>query len=162
MSVPSSTETKILERLEDKIKWYDKKSVCYKTRSIGLRITQATLTIVISLVSAAYESELFNPIVIWVCSGLFIFLESLSQICKYHELWISYRTTCEKLINQKYRFLANVNPYDSDDPKERISALTLNLEKILTSEVDTWSNSIHKPRQGSKEKLISWSIATDV
>jgi len=96
-----------LERLEDQIRWYDRKSVDNQQRFKVFKalqlLTAATIPVVATLgVHAAVPAGLGGAIVV---------LEGFLQLNQYQQNWITYRSTAEALKHEKFLFLAAAGPY---------------------------------------------------
>ena len=95
----------IMERLEDQIGWYDRKSLLNPKRNFKkrIKIIEITAAALIPFVSA------FNfPRMAWVSGGLGVLitvLEGMLHLNQYEQNWITYRSTCESLKHEKYVYL---------------------------------------------------------
>src|SRR5262252_5114790 len=90
-----------LERLEDQIGWYDRKSNYSQKVYKWLKIIEIVAA---ALVPMAAGLRLPAP----VTGGLGVLiavLEGLLQLNQYHHNWITYRSTCESLKHEKYLYL---------------------------------------------------------
>lgn len=105
-----------MERLEDQIKWYDKRSSYNQKMFKGMK----TITIVVSLLIplfaafAAYKGNIDGKLVALVAGimgALIALLEAVQQLNQYHHNWITYRSTAETLKHEKYLYLSNAGPY---------------------------------------------------
>ena len=96
-----------LERLEDQISWYDRKSADNQRRFKVLKalqlLTAASIPVVATLdLPAAVAAGL---------GGMIVVIEGFVQLNQYQQNWTSYRSTCEALKHEKYLFLAHAGPY---------------------------------------------------
>jgi len=96
-----------VERLEDQINWYDRRS-SYNQRMFkwlkGIEIVAAAVI--------ASSAGLQMPAKLTAGLGfLIVILEGLQHLNQYHHNWITYRSTCEALKHEKYLNLANAGPY---------------------------------------------------
>jgi Protein of unknown function (DUF4231) len=74
----------------------------------------------------------------WVTAGLgglILVLEGLQQLGQYHDTWISYRGTSERLKTEKFLFLASAGPYARQN-KERL--LAERVEDLVSQEHVKW------------------------
>src|SRR6516225_7898927 len=98
----------ILDRLEDQIAWYDRKS----------RANQRTFkrVKVVEIVAAALIPFLAGfkfPYSTMVTGGLGVLVtlfEGLLHLNQYQQNWITYRSTCESLKHEKYLYLGHAGP----------------------------------------------------
>lgn len=137
------------DRIEDQIKWYDNKSKSDKKWHKILKITQVSLgaTIPASNLLPAEITKFAIPII-----GIAItILETIQQINQYPTRWIAYRSTAERLKQEKYLFLSNAGPYKNSSDRELQAIFAERIEEILLSETSSWLNetnnntSIKKP-----------------
>src|SRR5436190_17711783 len=82
-----------LDRLQDQIEWYDKKSASNQKAFKYLKICSILAA---ALIPAFASIGRFSGVT--AALGVFIVvLEGLQQLNQYHANWISYRSTCEAL-----------------------------------------------------------------
>jgi hypothetical protein len=80
-----------MERLEDQINWYDRRSM-----------------------NDQRYFKWMKAIVILVVGGLgvlIVVIEGLQQLYQFQANWLNYRSTCEALKPEKFLFLAKAGPY---------------------------------------------------
>jgi hypothetical protein len=132
----------VLERLEDQINWYDRKSRYSQRMFKGMK----TATIVISVsipLFAAYASyrKIEGALVALIAGGLgavIALLEAIQQLNQYHHNWITYRSTAEALKHEKYLFLSNAGPYAAaENPK---ALLAERVESSVSQEHAKWAS----------------------
>ena len=124
-----------LERLEDQIGWYDRKS-SYNRRLYkwlkGIEIIAAALVPLASglKVAAALTGSL---------GVLIAALEGLMQLNQYLQNGISYRSTCEALKHEKYLYLAAAGQYAIDDRAHAHAKLAERVESLVSQENSQWA-----------------------
>ena len=96
-----------LERLDDQIRWYDRKSRhnqrWFKIVKVVQLTAAAAVPVVVAIgVRAAVPAALGASVVV---------LEGLQQLNQYQQNWTTYRSTAEALKHEKYLFLALAGPY---------------------------------------------------
>lgn len=125
-------------RLEDQIQWYDRKSRSSQFWYKRLKLTQVVLAVLIpvmSLLPAAYAK--------WstALDGTTIaLLEALQQMNQYSTLWLTYRSTAERLKHEKYLFLSVAGPYRGLSEPERLIQLAERVEEHVSTEHANWFN----------------------
>jgi len=130
-----------LDRLEEQIQWYDRKS-CSNQRAFNfLKI--------FTIVAAACVPALAGISWLhWLTAALGIFVvvtEGLQQLYQFQANWIAYRSTCEALKHEKYLYLAKAGVYAaSDDPQ---ALLAERIESMVSQEHAKWASS---REQGAK------------
>ena len=134
----------IKTRLEDQIKWYDKKSQYNKKGFIVLRIAElvvaASVPFVVGLIGGPYlipfRSDLMPlKFLAQVLSLLVVVIAGLLSLYRFQELWTEYRTTAESLRHEKYLYITKVKPYDIDKPVPR---LVQRVETHISREHSVW------------------------
>lgn len=135
-----------MERLEDQINWYDKKSG-YSQKMFK---TMKTMTIIVSLTIplfaafASYRSTdgKLIALIAGVLGALIALLEAIQQLNQYHNNWIAYRSTAEALKHEKYLFLSNAGPY----------AAAANAKMLLAERVESSVSQEHAKWASSQEQ----------
>lgn len=123
-----------LERLEDQIAWYARKSQTahryFKTLKLAQMITAAMLPL-IAVFRVGYPSE-----VAAVLGVILVVLEGLQQLYQFQQNWITYRSTSENLKHEKYLYLAASGPYtQTDNP---LVLLADRVESLISREHTKW------------------------
>ena len=122
-----------MERLEDQIGWYDRKSNSNQYTFKRMKIVEILAAALIPLFAG------FN--LPWIAGGsgaLIAVLEGLQQLNQYHFNWITYRSTCELLKHEKYLYLGNAGPYGpAADPH---ALLAERIESLVSQEHAKWAS----------------------
>jgi hypothetical protein len=116
----------IMDRLDDQIAWYDKKSSHCQHFYKRIKLTEITAAALIPFVVGAHI-----PYAAWVAGGLGVLitiLEGVLQLYQYQQIWVAYRATAEAMKHEKFIYLAKGGPYaTAPDPHallaERVEAL---------------------------------------
>jgi hypothetical protein len=139
-------ENYLQERLDDQIDWYDRKSIWnqrwYKRLQLLVFIAAAT----IPFLSGYIDEKL--PWIQYVIGLLGMIIAATTAILglyNFQENWIKYRTTCESLKKEKYRYLTNVTPYGGEDS---FTLLVERVEGLISKENTDWAQQL----QNAKEK----------
>ncbi|MFZ5451631.1 MAG: DUF4231 domain-containing protein [Thermodesulfobacteriota bacterium] len=137
-------------RLEDQITWYDSESVHCQNWYKRLKLMQITLAVAIPVMSH------LDPIVAkWVTSAagaLIAILEGVQHMNQYSTLWITYRSTAERLKHEKYLFLSEAGPYRGLPETERLVALAERVEEHVSTEHANWFNETQRLMIEAKQK----------
>ena len=131
----------VMERLEDQINWYDKKSGYNQRMFKGMKTATIVISVSIPLL-AAFSS--YKPIpgpLIALFTGTLgaaiAFLEAMQQLNQYHQNWITYRATAEALSREKFLFLGNAGDYAAAvNPK---ALLAERVESLVSQENSKWT-----------------------
>lgn len=120
-------------RLEDQIAWYEAKSQKNQRRFKELKVCQIVVAAVIPVLAAVPGAP------VWLLGGLGAFivvLEGLQQLQQYQQNWTSYRSTCERLKNEKFLFVAQAGLYAlAPDPE---ALLAERVEGVISKEHAAW------------------------
>ncbi len=124
----------VKNRLDDQINWYSTKSTENKKRFHGLQITIIIVGVVIPLINlidfAPTETRIFSSIF----GAVIVAITGILQLKKYHENWISYRSTEEALKKEKYTFENSAGQYSGLKDEEKLKLLVENVESIISSQ----------------------------
>lgn len=129
MSEPDPT----LQRLEDQIAWYDRKSNYSQRAYKWLKVIEVIAAALVPLTAG-----LHLPAPLTGSMGVLIaVLEGLQQLNQYHQNWITYRSTCETLKHEKYLYLAKAGPYSAAaDPHVLLAE---RIESLVSQEHASWA-----------------------
>jgi hypothetical protein len=141
-----------LERLEDQIGWYDKKSASnqswFKRIKIIELIAAALIPLLAGFSTTSPQHTTYYAIVTGGLGALIVLLESVQGLFQFQSNWISYRSSCEGLRHEKYLWLAKAGPYA--DAKDRDRLLADRVESLISTEHAKWVSAQEKA--GKKEE----------
>jgi hypothetical protein len=101
----------IMERLEDQIGWYDRKSMTNQRYFRRIKIIEIAATALIPFLAAFSYSRMML-----VTGGLGVVitvLEGMLHLNQYPQNWLAYRSTCESLKHEKYVYLGKAAPCEN-------------------------------------------------
>jgi len=135
-----------MNRLDDQIDWYDRRSLraqkCYKVLKVSTLIAGALVPLSVGL-------GLYSVIVGGI--GVFIVVtEGIQQINQYHHNWVTYRSTCEALKHEKYLFSAQAGPYFCIN--EPLKLFAERVESLVSQEHAKWISTQERAEKESKKK----------
>jgi hypothetical protein len=124
----------IMDRLDDQIAWYDKKSSTSQRNYKRIKLTEIIAAALIPFLAALRVSDTdpqtrFAVGVLTAGLGVLItILEGVLQLNQYQQIWITYRATAEAMKHEKFIYLARGGAYGTaSDPHallaERVEAL---------------------------------------
>jgi hypothetical protein len=127
----------VIERLEEQISWYDRKSGSNQRAYKRIKIVEIIAAAVIPF-AAAFNSDFRYVAYVTGSLGVIItILEGLLHLNQYQENWTAYRSTCEALRHEKYCFLAKAADYATTaDPR---ALLAERVESLVSQEHAKWS-----------------------
>jgi len=130
----------IEQRLDDQINWYDKKSGFNQKWYKRLRLTEIVFASTIPLLAGYSQMSgkigLTIGIAIGVIGLIVAVLAGIVSLYQFQENWSEYRVSAECLKQEKYLYLARVEPYNGDQPFE---LLVQRVEALLKSESTGWA-----------------------
>ncbi len=126
----------IIERLEDQIRWYDRRSKSNMQWFKRIKITEIFSAAIIPLLAASRLPR--AAVATGVLGVLITVLEGMLQLNQFHENWIRYRSTCESLKHEKYIFLANAAPYSNVEKPRTL--LAERVESLVSQEQSKWAS----------------------
>src|SRR5215472_6686560 len=88
----------IMERLEDQIGWYDRKSTINQRYFKRIKMVE-----IVSAALIPFLSAFSLPRIMWATGGLGVLitvLEGMLHLNQYQQNWIAYRSTCESLKHE--------------------------------------------------------------
>jgi Protein of unknown function (DUF4231) len=126
----------IIERLEDQINWYDRKSQSAQHIYKRLKIVEILAAAMIPLLAGLSFSH--NKLVTAGLGVLITILEGILHLNQYQQLWSTYRSTCEALKHEKFVYLAKAGPYTgAADPHVLLAE---RVESLVSQEHAQWSS----------------------
>jgi hypothetical protein len=125
-------ENVTIDRLDNQIDWYDKRSITNQRWFKWLKIIEILAAATIPLLLGLSDNKYF-PGALGVLITIFEGLQSLNQ---YQHNWITYRATCEALKHEKYLYLACAGPYAAAHNPSPI--LAERVESLISREHAKW------------------------
>lgn len=144
MEPPMTPAAYLDTRVQDQIDWHDAKSRWNKTwyrRLQGAVIVLGALLPFLAGFSGAPAPG--ARLAIGAVGVAVAVLTGLVTLLRFHDTWVEYRLTAERLTHEKYRYLTRTPPYDTDDAFTRLVERT---EAILGEQNASWQ---HQPQPGA-------------
>src|SRR2546421_7071954 len=145
MTESSATRDPTLERLEDQINWYDRKSARHRRYFFILKIVTIVAAAGIPLLAALPLKKEIVPPVAAALGAIIVVIEGLQQLYQLQTNWILYRSTCESLKHEKYLYLAKAGPYGAAENPH--SLLAERIESLVSQEHAKWASTQQAPQQ---------------
>jgi hypothetical protein len=79
-----------------------------------------------------------------IAGVLIAILEGVQHMNQYSALWVSYRSTAERLKHEKYLFLSAAGPYKELSDSDRLVTLAERVEEHVSTEHANWFNETRK------------------
>ena len=143
------TEEEYVElRLDDQIGWYDKKSGAAQKMFKRLRgweiVVAASIPVLASLNGLLYIGPIDNSMMMGFLGAAVVILSSLLGLGHYQENWAQYRTTCESLRHERFRYLTKTEPYGGAGA---FPLLVERVENLISKENSEWSQAVRSAEQ---------------
>jgi hypothetical protein len=137
----------IVERLEEQIVWYDRKSKSNMQWFKRIKMTEIVSAAIIPLLAASHLPR--AAVATGILGVLITVFEGTLQLNQYHENWIRYRSTCESLKHEKYIFLADAGPYSNVEKPRAL--LAERVEALVSQEHAKWESVQQDDPKGKSE-----------
>jgi hypothetical protein len=126
-----------LDRLQDQIDWYDRKSSFNQKAYRRLKVCTMAAAALVPVLASVKDAHW--PEVTAALGVLIVILEGLQQIYQFHSNWIAYRSTCEALKHEKFLYLAKAGPYvKAENPRVLLAE---QVESLVSQEHAKWTSS---------------------
>jgi len=129
-------EEYLKDRLENQINWYSNESKWNKQCYQVLKTAEIVFAAITPFIVALVNSD--NTCLKYIAGGMSITIAVLAGLLtafKYHEKWIQYRSTCEKLKHEKILFLTKTGIYAANN----YNLLVERVEFIISKEISDWT-----------------------
>ena len=136
--IDETIETYMDERVDDQIKWYDKKSMQMQKKYKFLKGVTIFLSAIIPIISLT-NIEYFNTnIVASILAAIIAISEGMISLSNYGDNWTRYRSICETLKSEKYMFLNQSGVYSEEE--DNFSFFVERIETIISQENINWAS----------------------
>ena len=132
----------IKERLNDQIQLYSKRSKYYKRFYYGFNIALLVISSTSSIISyliLKYKQLEFLTILGTVLTATIPIIVGVDKLMKCQELYTTYRSTCERLKQEKILFQNGAGEYENLSIEKRNSLLVNRCESIMSHENSNWT-----------------------
>ena len=131
VSLPSGP---VATRLEDQLRYHDRKATHSQRKYKGLKLVQLTTAAAVPVAAAISAGEAATA----ALGGAILVVEGMQQIGQYHRNWIFSRATCEALQREKSLYLAHAGNYARSSDPERL--LAVRVESLVARETAGWTS----------------------
>jgi hypothetical protein len=144
MSEPAAGYKK--ERLEEQIIWHSKKARHNKLMFRLYQIITLVASIIIPIINVSNIGDFQTRLISSIISGIIAISTGITQLEKYQENWILYRTNIELLKKEKFFFENSVGEYSNLVDNEKNKLLVEKVESIVSAETAKYFT-IHQPKK---------------
>jgi Protein of unknown function (DUF4231) len=134
------------ERLEDQINWHSKKARHNKVMFRLYQIITLVASAIIPVINVSNIGDFQTRITSSIISAIIAVSTSITQLEKYQENWILYRTNTELLKKEKFFFENNAGEYSNLADNERNKLLVEKVESIVSAETSKYFT-IYQPQK---------------
>lgn len=145
----------INQRAKPAVIYYDRMGKWYRNQHKGTRILGIILAAAIPLINVFPDVKLdqehsLQLVIASILGAIISILGSINTFSRYHDKWLSYRSTCEQLRQELIRFL--FTGYDSGLPEVRDREFILRFESIIAQEYDRWFDLTQDSKNDGNQK----------
>ena len=138
------------DRLEEQLKWHSKKARDNKLRYRFYQIVIMIISAAIPLINLTNNLDLQTRIISALLGAAILIITGITQLEKYQENWIVYRTTAELLKKEKYFYKNGAAEYANLDDNAKRKLLVERIESLISSETNKYFT-IHQPQKSQTE-----------
>ena len=133
----------IMDRLNDQIDWYDKKSSHCQHFYKRIKLLEIIAAALIPFIAGSHIQY-----AAWVTGGLGVLitiLEGVLQLYQYQQVWVSYRATSEAMQHEKFLYIAKAGDYAKvPDPH---ALLAQRIESLGSQENSKWASLVQQEQK---------------
>jgi hypothetical protein len=127
-------------RLNEELNWYDRSS---RRNQRGYKLTKtAQIILAASIPVVALAGGTWSAWGAAILGAVVAALEGIQQLWKSDTLWLVYRSTAERLKQEKHLFLALSGPYRGLGVDDAFKLLAERVEEHVSAEHARWSEAI--------------------
>jgi hypothetical protein len=143
-----TSENPTLDRLEDQLRWYSKKSRqnqrCFKWLKVIEIVAAALIPFAAGLMP--------NPLITGGLGVIVVILESMQGLFQFQQNWTNYRSTAEGLKHEKFLWQAKAGPYKDPDNPTPEALFAERVEALISTEHSKWVSYQEQAGKGKEQK----------
>lgn len=140
---PKNEKEYLQTRVNDQIRWYDKKSAINKKWFLRLKIAEVIMALFIPFLSGYITDKTVEiKIVVGLLGIVVAGIAGLVTLIKFQENWIEYRTVTESLKLEKYLFLSKAGPYKNSH--DAYPLFVERFESLISTSTKKWVDYVSK------------------
>lgn len=145
---PRNEKEYLHSRVNDQIKWYDKKSATNKKWFLRMKITEVIMALFIPFLTGYINDKTIElKIVVGFLGIIVAAIAGLITLIKFQENWIEYRTVAESLKLEKYLYLSKAGPYKNNH--DSYPLFVERFESLVSTSTKKWVDYVSKPENGN-------------
>ena len=138
------------ERVDQQIDWHGKKARANKRRFRQYQIITLVASAIIPIINVSTIGDFQTRIMSSVISAIIAVSTGITQLEKYQENWILYRTNAELLKKEKFYFENCAGEYSTLDDRDKNKLLVERVEAIVSAETTKYF-AIQQPQKKGEE-----------
>lgn len=146
--MPITDQAYLTQRLDDQCTWFEGKAALNQRWYKYLRMVEITAAALIPALVALGLTGRCGEIASAVLGIIIALSAGATNLCKFHENWVQYRSTAEQLKHERFLYDTQTGPYAGP---ERYAALVERVESILMKENAAWAKTF-APKSAKEEK----------
>ena len=146
------------DRVENQVSYYSSKSALNKHYYLLFKVSQLIAAALLPFLSVFISDFSWAKYLVAFLGTLVTILEGVLAVGKYHEKWITYRSTAEALRQEKFLFLMQAGSYTSEDANLQF---VNRIELILGKENLGWQQMIVKEKENDAKGKVNPDDAAD-
>jgi len=139
----------ILQHVEDARAWYDRNAKRNMHWFQRLRAVSLAVTILIPVLLLLPGPSLTWKIVAGLFGATAAFCQGLEGIHQYHEHYLAWRSTAERIEHEQFQYKAGIGPYTPTATNDPIHLLAQRVDALTTQENQQWVAQQQKSLPGS-------------
>ena len=149
LSNPKNEKEYFHTRVNDQIKWYDKKSATNKRWFLRMKITEVIMALFIPFLTGYITDKTLELKIIVGFLGIIVAaIAGLITLIKFQENWIEYRTVAESLKLEKYLYLSKAGPYKNGH--DAYPLFVERFESLISTSTKKWVDYVSKQENGNQ------------
>ena len=132
------------KRLESQKKYFSKSSRENKNKYTFFSITKLSISLSITILSLIFGEHSIESIIISILASVITFIDGILLLKKYHENWINYRVTNEKLKKEECYYYTNSEKYFGLKEESKFNLFVQCIENIIQNSNQVWKNNNSK------------------
>lgn len=136
----SAREAYVAHRIEEQIRYYEKKSSHNKKLFFRISIATIILNALIPIVSLLLPAaDIVTKLTITALSSSATILTSIQALCGAKDLWTKYRNNASHLTAKLHQYYAHTGPFVGKTPEEAFLLLSEICETRMEDEYQQWT-----------------------
>jgi hypothetical protein len=138
-------------RLQEQIDWHSNKARSNKLKFRLYQIITLIASATIPVVNVSNFGDFQTRVISSIISGIIVVITGLTQLEKYQENWILYRTSAELLKKEKYFFENSTGEYSNLNESDKERLLVVRVESIVSAETSKYCT-LHQPEKAQNKQ----------